>query len=107
MKKLLKVMAAAACALSLTACGSSKKEDTVVVGCEELTGTFSPVYYSSAYDGYVVDLVYNKLMEYDYDGNLQPALAEKNGFAKDGKSITFHLRRELNSQTILHLQQKT
>lgn len=93
MKKLFKVMAAAACALSLTACGSSKKEDTVVVGCEELTGTFSPVYYSSAYDGYVVDLVYNKLMEYDYDGNLQPALAEKTDVAKDGKSITFHLRK--------------
>ena len=43
MKKLFKVMAAAACALSLTACGgSSKKSDTLVVGAEELTGTFSP-----------------------------------------------------------------
>ena len=42
MKKLFKVMAAAACALSLTACGgSSKKSDTLVVGAEELTGTFS------------------------------------------------------------------
>lgn len=100
MKKLFTVLAAAACALSLTACGSGSSSDkkksgggTITVGCEELTGTFSPVYYSSAYDGYVVDLVYNKLMEYDYDGNLQPALAEKTDVAKDGKSITFHLRK--------------
>ena len=57
MKKLFKVMAAAACALSLTACGgSSKKSDTLVVGAEELTGTFSPLYYTGAYDGYVIDL---------------------------------------------------
>ena len=94
MKKLFKVMAAAACALSLTACGgSSKKSDTLVVGAEELTGTFSPLYYTGAYDGYVIDLVYNKLMEYDVDGNLQPSLAEKTDVAKDGKTITFNLRK--------------
>lgn len=94
MKKLLKVMAAAACVFSLTACGSSS-EDTIVVGCEELTGTFSPLYYTSSYDGYVVELTYNKLMEYDYDGNLQPALAESADVSEDGKSITFHLRKDV------------
>ena len=95
MKKFLKVMAAFACALSLTACGSSssKGSDTLIVGAEELTGTFSPLYYSSAYDGYVVDMVYNKLMEYDVDNNLQPALAESHDVAKDGKSITYHLKK--------------
>lgn len=95
MKKFLKVMAAFACALSLTACGSSssKSSGTLIVGAEELTGTFSPLYYSSAYDGYVVDMVYNKLLEYDINSELQPALAESYDVAKDGKSITFKLKQ--------------
>lgn len=96
MKKLFTVLAACACALSLTACGSDSSKDngnTLVVGAEELTGTFSPLYYSSAYDGYVVDMVYNKLLEYDVNNTLQPALAESYEASPDGKSVTFHLKK--------------
>lgn len=98
MKKLLTVVAACACAMSLTACGSSSssssgnKDNTLVVGAEELTGTFSPLYYSSSYDGYVVDLVYNKLMEYDVNNTLQSGLAESYEASADGTSLTFHLK---------------
>lgn len=94
MKKFLTVMAAAACAVSLTACGSGGGSDnTLVVGAQELTGTFSPLYYSSAYDGYVVDLVYNKLLEYDVNNKLQPALAESYEVSEDGLSLTFKLKK--------------
>lgn len=94
MKKFFTVLAAFACAVSLTACGSSNDSSkTLIVGAEELTGTFSPMYYSSAYDGYVVDMVYNKLMEYDVNNTLQPALAEKAVVNEDGTEITFHLKK--------------
>ena len=78
MKTLLIVALAAVLTLSLVACGGnggSKTGGTFTVGCEELSGTFSPIYYSSSYDGYVVNLVYDALYDYDYDGVLQPALA--------------------------------
>lgn len=98
MKKLLTVIAACACVVSLTACGSSSsssgnKDNTLVVGAEELTGAFSPLYYSTAYDGYVVDMVYNKLMEYDVNNTLQPGLAEGYTVSEDGLSLTFNLKK--------------
>lgn len=99
MKKFFKVMAAALCAISLTACGSSKKADTLTVGAEELTGTFSPLYYSSSYDGYVVDMVYNKLMEYDVNNKLQPSLAESYKIENNGKKITFKLKKGVKFST--------
>lgn len=94
MKKLFTVFAACICALSLTACGSSSDNgNTLVVGAETLTGTFSPLYYTSAYDNYVVEMVYTPLMSYDVNNTLQPALAESYDASPDGKSITFHLKK--------------
>ncbi len=105
MKKILTVMAAAACAVSLTACGSNGGSDnTIVVGAQELTGTFSPLYYSSAYDGYAVDLVYNKLYEYDVNNTLQPALAESYEVSEDGMSLTFKLKKGIKFSNEQELQ---
>lgn len=105
MKKFLTVMAAAACAVSLTACGSNGGSDnTIVVGAQELTGTFSPLYYSSAYDGYAVDLVYNKLYEYDVNNTLQPALAESYEVSEDGMSLTFKLKKGIKFSNEQELQ---
>ena len=98
-------MAAAACAVSLTACGSNGGSDnTIVVGAQELTGTFSPLYYSSAYDGYAVDLVYNKLYEYDVNNTLQPALAESYEVSEDGMSLTFKLKKGIKFSNEQELQ---
>ena len=35
---------------------------TLIVGITEASGNFNPAYYSSAYDGYVVDLVFEGLI---------------------------------------------
>ena len=90
MKKLFAMVATFVMGLSLIACGSGNS-NTLTMGCEALTGTFSPIYYSSSYDGYVVDLVYNKLFEYDYDSKLQPVLAES--YEEDETSITVKLKK--------------
>ncbi len=91
MKKLFATVATFVMALSLVACGSGGSSNTLTMGAEELSGTFSPIYYSSSYDGYVVDLVYNKLFEYDYDSKLQPVLAES--YEEDETSITVKLKK--------------
>lgn len=100
MKKFTKVALAAVLGLSLVACGGKDDTDkgntakggTITVGCEELSGTFSPIYYSSSYDGYVVSLVYDSLMDYDYDGNLVGELAESREITNEGKTITYKLK---------------
>lgn len=94
MKKVLSLFCIGLMAVSLVGCGSSdKKSSTLTVGAESLTGTFSPIYYSSSYDGYAVDLVYNKLGEYDVNNKLQPGLAESWTVSDDAKSVTFKLKK--------------
>lgn len=98
MKKIMTLAFVGLLAVSMVGCGSSgnsKSKSTVTVGANELTGTFSPIYYSSSYDGYAVDLVYNKLMDYDINNQLQPSLATKADVSPDGKSVTFHLRKDV------------
>ena len=96
MKKLFTLMMSCLMALSLVGCGGhswSTPDDTLVVGAEELTGTFSPAYYSSSYDGYVVDLVYDALVAYNYDSELEPVLAaEMPTVSEDGKTVSVKLR---------------
>lgn len=96
MKKIMTLVCAGIMALSLAACGSSDKggNKVLTVGCVELKGTFSPLYSSTVYDGYVVDLVYEKLMDFDVNNKISPALAEKYEISKDGKEITFNLRKD-------------
>lgn len=94
MKKLWSLLLAGLMLFSVSGCGSSSKStDTLTVGAEELSGTFSPIYYSSSYDGYVVDMVYSKLMDYDLNHELHPMLAESTDVSEDGKSVTFNLKK--------------
>lgn len=63
MKKRRMIAGLASCAMATTlvACssGSSDKNNTLTVGVnQELNGVFSPAYYSSSYDNYAIDLVY-------------------------------------------------
>ncbi|MDQ0361372.1 ABC transporter substrate-binding protein [Breznakia pachnodae] len=93
MKKVLTMFTCLLMAMSLVACDSSESSDTLIMGAEKLTGTFSPLYYSSSYDGYVVDLVYDKLLDYDENNELRPELAkELPEFTNEGKTITFKLQ---------------
>jgi peptide/nickel transport system substrate-binding protein len=102
-RKLLSGIACASMALSLAACSSSdtsstssssSTNDTLIVGTtQELAGAFSPIYYQTAYDGWVVNLIYNSLLKYDAEGELQADLAtEVPEVDEDAKTVTFTLK---------------
>lgn len=105
-RKLIAGFASAAMALTLTACSSgsnsggnkggssSASDSTLIVGTDqELAGVFSPLYYQSAYDGWVVNLVYNSMLKYTADSVLTNDLATEVPTVEDeGKTITFKLK---------------
>lgn len=94
MKKLFSLVASFAMVLSLVACGGSSAGDTLVYGAEELEGIFSPLYYSSTYDGYVVNLVHEKLLDYNEENELEPKLAsEMPEWSNENKTLTFKLNK--------------
>ncbi len=70
-------------------------DNTIVVGVAETTGVFNPIYYSTAYDGYVVELVFDGLISNDEAGEYIPHLAESWTISEDGKQITFKLREDV------------
>ncbi len=73
----------------------SNAKDTVVVGMTEVKGEFLPVYYSTAYDGYVVKLLFDSLFENDESGNYTiPKLAESYELTNENKTYTFKLRKD-------------
>ncbi len=73
---------------------SEEPAGTLIAGITEASGNFNPIYYSSAFDGHVVDMVFDKLCQRNYEGQFEPSLAESWEFSEDGKSITFKLRKD-------------
>ena len=67
---------------------------TLTVGIVEASGNFNPVYYSSAYDGYVVDLVFEGLIDLNFDGEYEGIVAESWEYSNEGKTITFKLKQD-------------
>lgn len=67
---------------------------TLVVGITEASGNFNPLYYSSAYDGYVVDLVFEGLISRNFEGEYEGELAESWEYSNDDKTITFKMRQD-------------
>ena len=65
---------------------------TLIVGITEASGNFNPHYYSSAYDGYVVDMVFDSLVKRNFDGEYEPSVADSWEISEDGKSITFKMK---------------
>lgn len=81
---------------TIVGCGGSNSNgtnsDALVVGTVRLNGVFSPLYYASAYDGWVVDLVYDSLMQYNESNELVPhLLSEEPSISDDGLTYTFRL----------------
>lgn len=105
-KKLTAGFASLAMALSLVGCsgggstsggGSSmSSSDVLKVGTtQELSGVFNPMYASSAYDQWIVNLVYQSMTAYNADNELYPVIAsELPEIAADGMSVTFKLRED-------------
>ncbi|MBN2874490.1 MAG: ABC transporter substrate-binding protein [Spirochaetales bacterium] len=70
---------------------------TLVVGITEASGNFNPLYYSSAYDGYVVDLVFDGLILRNFEGEYVPgdAVADSWEYSNENKTITFKMKKGL------------
>lgn len=118
LKKFMSLFLAVVLSIGLVGCGGKKvdkeSEDTpkteapvaeetekreiggqLVAGITEMSGNFNPAYYSSAYDGHVVDMVFDPLITVDVDGNFIPSACKDWEFSKDGKEITFHMRDDM------------
>ncbi|MGD9941062.1 MAG: ABC transporter substrate-binding protein [Clostridia bacterium] len=70
---------------------------TLVVGITEASGNFNPLYYSSAYDGFVVNLVFEGLIAMNFDGEYEmgEGAAESWAYSNDNKTITFKMKQNL------------
>ncbi len=70
-------------------------KDTLVVGMSEAKGEFLPVYYSTTYDGQVVNLMFDRLYQNDEKGEWVPQVAESYDLTNENKTYTFHLRKDV------------
>lgn len=69
--------------------------DTLIVGMSEAKGEFLPAYYSTTYDAYIVQLMFDQLLTNDKTGALVPQLAKSYDLSEDKKVYTFHLRDDV------------
>jgi len=79
-------------------CSSKKTREgiTLTVGITDISGNFNPLYYSAQTDGYVVDLIFDKLVDYDINGNIVPGdITEKFDYADEGRDIIFRLKDDI------------
>ena len=96
--KIMKSGLAAMMAASLVGCSSSSGDNSnnvLTVGITaQMNGVFSPLYYESAYDAYAINLIYQSMLQYDENEELQPVLAkELPTISDDGKTVTFKLNK--------------
>ena len=66
-------------------------ENLLIAGVTEIGGNFNPAYYSSAYDGFVVDFVFQPLMTRNFDGEWTMEAAEDWEVSEDGTQVTFFM----------------
>ena len=112
-RKLMALMLSSILAFSLVGCGSKENKDdpkgntsksetgekktggTLVAGVKEMSGNFNPAYYTAAYDAHVVDMVFDRLIVMDVNGEYQPSAAESWEFSEDKKEITFKMKKDM------------
>ncbi|RXZ80422.1 hypothetical protein EBB07_18890 [Paenibacillaceae bacterium] len=89
--------------LFLSACGSSKpapsqgeaaknSDSDLVVAINTLATRLDPQNQGSTSDNFVINAIYDNLVNYDKNGQIIPVLAEKWQFSDDGTQLTFTLR---------------
>ncbi|WP_397386485.1 ABC transporter substrate-binding protein [Paenibacillus terrigena] len=77
---------------SLNPALAANRKDTLIVGMTSPKGTFSPLFWSTAYDKYVVQTVFDSFLVVQGDGTYAENLAEKIDVSEDGLKYTFHLK---------------
>jgi peptide/nickel transport system substrate-binding protein len=85
----------AAAGEATTEAAGAEPSGTLVVGITEASGNFNPLYYSSAYDGYVVDMVFEGLIKRNFEGEYEANIADSWEYSEDGKSITFNMKKDI------------
>lgn len=78
--------------LSKLPAAAKERTDTVIVGLTDPSGSFTPYFAQSGYDGNVTSLLYAPLVSVNEKGIPQADLAEKYEVSSDGLTYTFHLR---------------
>ena len=75
---------------------TGERGGTLKFGDHETAGTFNPIYYSTAYDNYVLQLVFNPLMIKDIDDEWVPEIAvDFPEIEEDGRVITYTLKEDV------------
>lgn len=95
LKKAGAVCMAAAMMTGCASGSSGANGKTLTVGLNTgFNGIFSPLYYQTVYDDYVIEMVYQSMLSYDRDNQLQPELAtEQPTISEDGSTLTFKLKK--------------
>lgn len=70
--------------------------DTLVVGMSEVKGDLLPSYYSTTYDGYIVNLVFDGLLLNDEAGTLVPWVADSYSIEDNNATYIFKLKKDIN-----------
>lgn len=68
-----------------------QRTDTVIVGLTDPSGSFTPYFSQSGYDGNVASLLYTSLVTSDAEGLPVADYAESYDISEDGLTYTFHL----------------
>lgn len=69
---------------------SKSRTDTIIVGMQNTSGIFNPFFYSTAYDSYVIDTIFEGLAKVSQDASIVPSLATWKTSA-DGLVWTFNI----------------
>ena len=75
--------------------GRAGAADTLIVGGQDTSNLFMPIYYSSRFDRWITDLAFSRLYSNDEEGNItynDDSLATGCDFSDDHKTLTFHLK---------------
>lgn len=68
------------------------RKDTLIIGMTSPKGVFSPFFWQTAYDKYVVEAIFDTFLEVTADGTYTERLAESVDVSDDGLKYTFKLK---------------
>ena len=72
---------------------AKSRKDTLIVGMTAPKGVFSPFYWQTAYDKYVVESIFDSFLVVKEDGTYENRLAEDIKISDDMKKYTFTLKQ--------------
>lgn len=76
--------------LSKIPAASKGRTDTMIIGMANTSGIFSPFFYDTAYDNYIMGPIFESLAKVSQDASIVPDLATWD-ISEDGLTWTFHI----------------